>query len=92
MLWAHLLQHADEWEERMDAEHVEDMLIDKRVVLRDEWYELDKLLDSTSRQPDISKMPTSENTLYQVLPEISRVNRHRRNFLLLRDWSKRRPW
>jgi hypothetical protein len=67
-------------------------LIDKRVVGRDERYELDTLMDGTYRQRDISHMPTNYRTVLDVLSEISRINRHRRNFLLLRDWSKKRPW
>lgn len=76
----------------MDVEHIEDVMIDKRIVGRDERYELDKILDGTSRRPDISQMPADLSPVLEVLSEVSRLNRSRRNFLLLRDWSKKRPW
>jgi hypothetical protein len=92
MLWSILVVHAWDFEIRMDFEHVEDILIDKRVVVVDEHYELDVLIDGSSRPVDLRPMEFSQDSMEDLLDEISRVNRHRRNYLLLRDWSKRRPW
>ena len=78
----------------MDYEHVEDTLISKRVVVNDEFWELSNVLAGGHE-------PLNWNTLYSsdfeddiclILRKISQVNRHRRDFLLLRDWSHRRPW
>lgn len=81
----------------MDLEHIEDALMDKRIVGPDERYELDALLATgLPSRPDgslsVEVIKHDIEAMHGVIAEISRVNRHRRNYLLLRDWSKRRPW
>ena len=96
MLWAHLLFHGDEFERRMDVEHVEDCLIENRVVVRDEFWDLSQWMKGSGglHVPDVSGMyedDISENVIH-VVRKISEVNRSRRNYLLLRDWDHKRPW
>jgi hypothetical protein len=98
ILLSSLLSKADELEERLDEEHVEDVLINKRVVFDDERWEIYNELRNEGYDPakgfDIPMFAGSgrQITLEPYLRKISQVNRRRRNYLLLRDWSKRRPW
>ncbi|KAF4631519.1 hypothetical protein G7Y89_g6603 [Cudoniella acicularis] len=78
-LWASLLMYHESFEIRILAEHVEDVFINKRVVGNDEWWDIhDKLRDDICVEILISK--------------IGEVNMKRRNYLLVRDWNKQRPW
>jgi hypothetical protein len=93
-LWAYLLAVSDDFDRRMDHEHVEDTLISKRVVVADEFWEVAQALQGGYQPLDWSKLYTVdvENDIYPPLWKISQINRNRRDYLLLRDWSKRRPW
>lgn len=99
MLWAYIICDADDFEDRMLTEHVEDVLIEKRVVLHDEpWtlarYLYEKYREPNRKLPELSDLlPTQETD--KVLAKIRRigeVNRTRRNYLLLTDWCNKRPW
>ena len=69
-------------------------------MLRDEFCDVDSFL---AQQPH-NRFPSTVHNLASnddtsrykhvkaYLNNISAVNRHRRNYLLLRDWSKKRPW
>src|ERR1700709_2538155 len=97
MLWAHLLFHGDNFERRMDVEHIEDCLIEQRVVIPDEFWEVSNWMQGTHgvQIPNPYGVPAEivwENEVFTVLRKIAEVNRCRRNYLLLRDWSKKRPW
>jgi hypothetical protein len=78
----------------MDHEHVEDTLMSKRVVVTDEFWDLSSELRGGHEPLDWKVLYASnfEDDIYSVLRKISQENRHRRDFLLLRDWSHRRPW
>lgn len=102
LLYAHLFEHAFRFEDQLAEEHIEDYLINKRVVLGDEKFYLAGLLESDaegdhifnpSELPGIPNMQKELETIYYpMLRKISVANMNRHNFLLLRDWSKRRPW
>lgn len=84
------------FEETLQLEHVEDVLINKRVCVRDEPYELNQVL-TLDYDPGWDPLSTEynlleENVVYKTVQKIGEINRHRRNFKLLRDWSKKRPW
>lgn len=93
-LWSFLLSLTAEFDRRMDREHVEDTLISDRVVLRDEFWDVsEKLKGSHLPLPWYSVYEgIVEDDICSVLRKVAQVNRHRRDFLLLRDWSHRRPW
>ena len=96
MLWASLLHCADDFESRMDREHVEDCLINKRVVVHDEKWTLINRLDEYYTPADVNEMfaypDQIDRIVHPYLRKISEINGQRRNYLLLGDWSKRRPW
>jgi hypothetical protein len=91
-----LLIKEDKFEKALTVEHVEDRLINKQVSLKDE--------SSFVRTTDMfnSVMESADNRdreiypdlfIYEILGDIALVNRQRRNFRLIRDWSSRgRPW
>jgi hypothetical protein len=93
-LWAYLLAVSDDFDRRMDYEHVEDTLISKRVVVSDEFWEVAQALKGGYQPLDWTTLYTGdvEDDTYPPLRKISQINRNRRDYLLLRDWSKRRPW
>jgi hypothetical protein len=94
----------------MNIEHVEDYLMDKRVVGRDEFLDrqswiLENEIQLMNRDPEADfdpatmddlahepKVEAAETTIRNTLGRISEVNRCRRNYLLLRDFSGKRPW
>lgn len=85
-----LLEQAEDFEDALDVEHVEDILINKRIVLDDEQYQLYHEFRRNNCVPHLNAMPLSQGDgqwlLAPHLRKISQYNRHRRNFLLLRDW------
>jgi len=82
----------------MDVEHVEDVLIERRVVVPDEEYELAELLKKNGRFfttnliDDMVDEAADQDLVTPRLRKIEQVNRFRRNHLLLKDWNKKRPW
>jgi hypothetical protein len=96
MLWASLLHFADEFERRMDKEHIEDCSINKHVVVHDEKRSLINQLDEYYTPADVNETFSYSDQIDGIvcpyLRKITEINRQRRNYLLLRDWSKRRPW
>lgn len=85
-----LLIKEDRFEKALTVEHVEDTLINKQVSLEDE--------SSFVRTTDVfnSVMVSADNRdrdihpelfIYDDLGDIALVNRQRRNFRLIRDWS-----
>lgn len=96
-LWAEFLRLAEKFERRMDIEHVEDTPFEKRMVVRDEWWEIHTWFkdDDNVVLPnlkDILKRGAEYEAVCSVFSRIFEVNRCRRNYLLLRDWSNRRSW
>jgi hypothetical protein len=71
---------------------VEDKLINKQVSLLDE----ENLAQSQNGDPTSNFIEEISNPsvdqIYKMIEETSLVNRTRRNFRLLRDWQKKRPW
>lgn len=78
----------------MDHEHVEDTLMSERIVPLDEFWYLNNTLRGGHEPLDWDSLYVEgqEPLIYPTIRKISQVNRHRRDFLLLRDWSFRRPW
>lgn len=97
-LWSALLSKAVQFEQVSDVDHVEDILVSKRVVYDDEWYAVHLLLNDPDYNPDDELLradPTLEAQELKaevVIKKTSKVNRLRRNKLLLTDWNNSRPW
>ncbi|TAQ89222.1 hypothetical protein B7494_g2435 [Chlorociboria aeruginascens] len=91
-----LLVASDEFERRLTLEHVEDCLLNKRIVVEDEAYMLNDLIyDPQESYTSISDHgdlydDVRERYVTRVARSITSINLQRRNFLLLRDWSKLR--
>jgi len=91
-----LLRMEDVFESRLAVEHAEDKLINKQFPLLDENNLTKSEIGSfkqflpciLTENPDNKQ----ENNAYTLLSEISLINRSRRNFRLLRDWTGKRPW
>lgn len=94
-------------ERLLTFEHVEDSLMDKRVVTRDEhWEQIPTLLAMLRGGPPVALVAAINATIHaqepvivehekitrNTLRRITEVNLSRRNFLLLRDFSDKRPW
>lgn len=101
-LYKILFKQAARFNRLMALEHVEDVMVEKHVVTIDEDYKLDEFLDHAHQRGSRSIIEDEDfggrvtgnglETVANILMEIERVNRRRRNYLLLRDFSKRRPW
>lgn len=101
-LFSSLLGLADRFEKFLDLEHVEDVLINKRVVVDDEWAQIHDLLDDddqfTYMPRDVMFLQAYQSNedrlpdVQRVLIKTSEINRLRQSYLCLRDWMKRRPW
>jgi hypothetical protein len=80
----------------MAVEHVEDVLIDRRVVIEDEEWQTYQVLiqEGLAYDPeDLENLDLADQDLIAPrLRKISQINRYRRNHHLLKDWSKKRPW
>jgi hypothetical protein len=94
-----LLDKEDSFERLLAEEHVEDRLIDKQVVPYDELDMAQgpeyNAYDVNATFINLEGLPTGtllENFIYKILPGISLVNRQRRNFRLMREWIRNRPW
>ena len=85
MLWSFLLTHADDFERRMDVEHVEDVLINKRVVGRDERYDLEEyFMDGPNQMWDpraIYDADIEREVCNLGSTKISQVNRRQKEFI-----------
>ncbi|KAF7956890.1 hypothetical protein EAE96_004214 [Botrytis aclada] len=96
LLWSQLLDRAADFEAKNNRYHVEDHLYDNRVIAEDEHWVITKLISRADYDPDFVKdrVPDVEQAreVRALTKKVSQVNDHRRNFLLLRDWSKKRPW
>jgi hypothetical protein len=88
----------DTFERRLATEHVEDMLINKQMSVFDEdnFPQIPKNNSALPYFAALDKPETLyakiETLMYKTLEETALVNRQRRNFRLLRDWQKKRPW
>ena len=93
-----LLNKEDNFERQLAVEHVDDKLINKQVVLRDEkqWLEHPRVIGGAwnlvAEQHANPYMHRVEFYLYKILAFISLMNRQRRNARLLKDWTYGRPW
>lgn len=92
-----MLRLAEEFDCLDDKEHVEDILIEKRVVVRDEWWELSNWMKHTDGMNFLTRKKEGRGErefshVTTLLSMMSQVNRCRRNYRLLRDWSKKRSW
>lgn len=96
LLWSQLLDRAADFEAKNNRYYVEDHLYDNRVIAEDEHWETTKLISQANYDPDVIKerIPNvaQEREVRALTKKVSQVNTHRRNYLLLRDWSKKRPW
>ncbi|KAL2069505.1 hypothetical protein VTL71DRAFT_14184 [Oculimacula yallundae] len=96
-----LVRREDEFEAALALEHYEDKLINKQVsVLAEEqitqvrpWeprLTVKGLNGSFEREED-GTLKNAEDEVYKYLQDMGLVNRHRRDFRLLRDWMGKRP-
>ncbi|TGO63454.1 hypothetical protein BOTNAR_0100g00140 [Botryotinia narcissicola] len=96
LLWSQLLDRAADFEAKNNRYYVEDHLYDNRVIAEDEHWEITKLISQANYDPDFIKdrIPdvAQAREVRALTKKVSQVNTHRRNYLLLRDWSKKRPW
>ncbi|CAG8955381.1 hypothetical protein HYFRA_00011365 [Hymenoscyphus fraxineus] len=100
-LWTDLHLVADEVRQRMGKTHVEGVLLERKIVLKDEWWQMYKLLENDTEPYG----PTGGNwwshfdwqsindngNFVKGLERMEDLNLLRRNNLLLRDWSGRKP-
>lgn len=97
-LWSALLSKATEFEDASDINHVEDVLVAKRVLYDDEWSTVYHVLRDSEHDPEEyfatrdSKLMRGERDMRITISKISQINRLRRNKLLLIDWNNSRPW
>ncbi|KAH6675483.1 hypothetical protein B0J14DRAFT_691429 [Halenospora varia] len=98
ILWLDIFTTNADLEHKLLEEHVEDVLISKRVVHLDEWYSTGERLISDLDydykdiyRSGVRNLPHIKPSL-ALIKQISEINLHRRNNLLLRDWNKQRPW
>jgi len=88
----------------MHIEHVEDTLIEQKIVHGHEAYDLYRAVFENDtrngrdwnpriayRNPGLYQLYHDEY-IYDIVRKIQEINRRRRNYLLLWDWMKRRPW
>ncbi|KAH7346327.1 hypothetical protein BKA65DRAFT_537021 [Rhexocercosporidium sp. MPI-PUGE-AT-0058] len=103
-----LIRREDDFEAALAVEHYEEKLITKQISIIDEQQlaETDGWMPSTSIQslndafdaPEIDKdgkrnqLKELETIIFKLFHDMSLVNRHRRDFRLLRDWAGKRPW
>ncbi|CZT43245.1 uncharacterized protein RSE6_03249 [Rhynchosporium secalis] len=96
-----LLRREDEFEAALSVEHFEDKLVNKQITLLSEQ-------EIAERRPWAPKINTGnlnysfmqdngmlnsiETVVLNILRDMGLVNRHRRDFRLLRDWAGKRPW
>ncbi|KAG4035242.1 hypothetical protein MFRU_001g00130 [Monilinia fructicola] len=96
LLWSQLLDRAAEFEEKNSRYYVEDHLFENRVIAEDEHWETVQQIISQYYAPDVIKDRNPDAVKQEYVKalarKVSQVNTHRRNFLMLRDWSKKRPW
>lgn len=96
LLWSQLLDRAAEFEEKNSRYYVEDHLFENRVIAEDEHWETVQQIISQYYAPDVIKDRNPDSVKQEYVKalarKVSQVNTHRRNFLMLRDWSKKRPW
>ncbi|PVH78457.1 hypothetical protein DL98DRAFT_573191 [Cadophora sp. DSE1049] len=101
-----LIRREDEFEAKLAVEHYEDKLVTKQFSLLDEqsfaehrkWEPefsiefLNDLFDPTPEGQQKHVYRELEDTVFKIFQDMGLVNRHRRNFRLLRDWIGKRPW
>lgn len=94
-----VLDKEDTFERQLSQEHINDTLIHKQIVPYDELdivqgpdedpFELASTFDSTRKFP---RGMLLEEFIYKISPALSLVDRQRRNYRLMREWSKDRDW
>lgn len=98
-LWGAILGKAAALEKASDVLHVENVMIEKRVVVQDEYFDL--LGDMLDRNYDPrtlnhaaiqGSLGNNEEQILKYLQKVSETNRLRRNKLLLTEWNESGPW
>ncbi|KAH7410709.1 hypothetical protein BKA64DRAFT_360843 [Cadophora sp. MPI-SDFR-AT-0126] len=101
-----LIRREDEFEAKLAVEHYEDKLITKQFSLLDEQsftehrkWEADisiefqnEAFDPPQEGQPKNSFQEMEDVVFKIFQDMGLVNRHRRNFRLLRDWIGKRPW
>lgn len=94
-----LIRSEDEFERELAKEHIEDTLIDKQISALDETRAM-PLGQHHRYTPRFMQHRLNEggdlDRTNKFVGVVSRdmgiVNRHRRNWRVMRDWVNRRPW
>ena len=88
-----LLSKEDRFEKALTVEHVEDKLINKKILMQDEESYLNDLNAIADIPLLFDRGNYPEEFLYEILGGIALLNRQRRNFRLFRDWQEGgQPW
>ncbi|KAL5318879.1 hypothetical protein ACEPPN_013947 [Leptodophora sp. 'Broadleaf-Isolate-01'] len=103
-----LIRRENDFESALAVENYEDKLITKQISLLDEQQLSDTQAWSSktsvqglnagfeplvpSQGGDKRQLKGLENTIFRFFHDMALVNRHRRDFRLLRDWAGQRPW
>jgi len=83
------------YEADLRSDHVEDMHHNQRLVLEDEPWVLNNILDENYHPNSARELPYDWKEHERILADVNhiqQVNRYRRNYLLLRDWNGKRPF
>jgi len=92
-LVVYLLSKEDRFEKALTVEHVEDKLINKKILMQDEESYLNDLNAIADIPLLFDRGNYPEEFLYEILGGIALLNRQRRNFRLFRDWQEGgQPW
>ncbi|KAL3420425.1 hypothetical protein PVAG01_08924 [Phlyctema vagabunda] len=97
VLLQRLFSITDDFEDALDEEHIENILISKVAVFDEEKTEMAITLQSPAYDPgyiyDYPKQRSNYNNyLYPTLRKIMQTNRQRRDYLLLSNAARRKPW
>jgi hypothetical protein len=93
-----LISKEDAFENAQHLDHLEDLHISMRVAVLDE-IRISRTPEDYNLQEAIRQLDTPgtflhdvEEYAYKLLGDTAAMNRQRRNFRLIRDWNKGRPW
>ena len=91
-----LLRLENTFEKQLTVEHVEDKLISKQIIPMDELAIIQQSYTPENIMQGYADIQGEASRLDILIHALSRdvafVNRQRRNFRLMRDWSGLRPW
>ena len=84
----HLIEAERDFERRLKFDHVEDYLVEKRIVEFDDemWYQ------NQGRFPTIHEITQEQEIFKTFMNMIASRNDQRRDHHILRDWIRARPW